>query len=65
MLVLSRNVKETTVILVDGRKVTVTVIDTKGDRVRLAFDAPRDVRILREEVFLRGDDQNGVSTKAN
>jgi len=30
--------------------ITVTVVEVKGNRVRLAFDAPDDVRILRAEL---------------
>jgi hypothetical protein len=46
MLVLSRNSGEK--IMIDGG-ITVTVVEVKGNRVRLAFDAPDDVRMLREE----------------
>ena len=46
MLVLSRKVGEKVVI---GNGVTVCVTEVNSNRVRLAFDAPDDVRILRSE----------------
>jgi carbon storage regulator len=50
MLVLSRKIGERVVI---GRNVTITVVAVRGERVRLAFDAPTEVPIHREEVFRR------------
>ena len=47
MLVLSRKKDESIVI---GRDVTVTVVETRGDKVRLGIDAPRDVPVHRSEV---------------
>lgn len=47
MLVLSRRVGEAVCV---GPGVTVRVMETKGGRVRLAIDAPSDVRILRAEL---------------
>lgn len=50
MLVLSR--KEGERIVVAGR-IVITVAEIRGDRVRLAFDAPPEVPIHREEVHRR------------
>jgi carbon storage regulator len=50
MLVLSRKPGESIVI---GSNVTVTIVDIRGERVRLAFDAPREVAIHREEIYRR------------
>jgi carbon storage regulator len=47
MLVLSRKRGERIVI---GTDVTVTVLEVRGDRVRLGFDAPVEVPVHREEV---------------
>jgi carbon storage regulator len=47
MLVLSRKPGEKVVI---GDGITLTVIEVGGGRVRLAFDAPDQVRILRAEL---------------
>lgn len=48
MLVLSRNKGESVVL---GDDVTVTVVDVRGGKVRLSFDAPRSVSIHRKEVY--------------
>ena len=50
MLVLSRNKGEKIVI---GNNIVVTVVDIRGDRVRLGFTGPNEVPIHREEVFQR------------
>lgn len=50
MLILTRKVGETLVI---GDDVTVTVLGTKGNQVRLGVNAPRDVSVHREEIYQR------------
>lgn len=47
MLVLSRHVNESIQI---GDEVTVTVIEIRGDKVRLGIDAPTEVAVDRTEV---------------
>lgn len=54
MLVLTRRRGEKVVI---GQDVTVEVVDVKGGRVRLAFDAPQQVSIDREEVRITKDQE--------
>ena len=48
MLVLSRKRNERIRINDD---IIVQVVDIRGDKVRLAFDAPQDISIHREEVW--------------
>lgn len=50
MLVLSRARGEKVVI---GENITVTVLDVRGDRVKLGFEGPPEVAIHRQEVFQR------------
>jgi carbon storage regulator len=50
MLALSRKPGEKVVI---GNGITLTVLEVRGKRVRLAFDAPEHVRILRGELACR------------
>jgi carbon storage regulator len=49
MLILTRKVGETIRI---GEAVTVRVLEVRGSQVRLGIEAPPDVRIFREEVWL-------------
>ncbi|MBC7815880.1 MAG: carbon storage regulator CsrA [Planctomycetaceae bacterium] len=48
MLVLSRKRNESVVI---NDQIVVTVIEVRGDKVRLGIQAPRDVPIHRSEVM--------------
>jgi carbon storage regulator len=48
MLVLSRKKNES--IVIDG-KIVVTVVEIKGDKVRLGIAAPPEVPVHRSEVF--------------
>lgn len=52
MLILTRRPDETITI---GDQITVTVIDVRGDMVRLGITAPADVRVDRLEVRRRRD----------
>ena len=49
MLVLSRKRGERILI---GENIELTVVDIRGNKVRLALDAPRDVSIQRQEIYL-------------
>ena len=49
MLVLSRHRDESIMI---GNDVVVTVVDIRGDKVRLGITAPTSVGVHREEVYL-------------
>lgn len=48
MLVLSRKRNES--IVIDGN-IVITVVDVRGDKVRLGINAPRAVPIHRSEVY--------------
>lgn len=50
MLILTRRVGETIKI---GDEISVIVLEVKGNQVRLGFNAPKDVAVHREEVYLR------------
>jgi carbon storage regulator len=48
MLVLSRQRDETIMI---GDEIEITVVDIRGDKVRLGINAPRSVSVHRKEVY--------------
>ena len=48
MLVLSRQRDESIVI---GDKVVVTIVDIRGDKVRLGIQAPGEIPVHRQEVY--------------
>ncbi len=51
MLVLSRKKDEE--VYIDGGRVVVSIIEIRGDRVRLGFTMPSDVVVDRREVHER------------
>jgi carbon storage regulator CsrA len=54
MLVLTRKLGEKVVI---GGNITLTVVEIRGNQIRLAFDAPHQVRILRGELVGKQDQE--------
>jgi carbon storage regulator len=55
MLVLTRRSQQSIMI---GKDVVITVLEVRGDQVRLGVSAPRDVAVHREEVFLELQEAN-------
>lgn len=58
MLVLTRRVGEKLII---GDNITVTMLGVKSNQVRIGIDAPRDVRVDREEIYQRILDEQVVA----
>lgn len=48
MLVLARRINERIII---GDTIFVSVVDIKGDQVKLGIDAPANVKVYRQEIF--------------
>jgi len=48
MLVLSRQRDESIII---GDNVVITVVDVRGDKVKLGIDAPKEISVHRREVY--------------
>ncbi len=48
MLVLSRQRDESIII---GDNIVITIVDIRGDKVRLGIDAPTEIPVHRQEVY--------------
>ena len=48
MLILSRKIDEKIKI---GNDITITLIDVHGDQLKIVVEAPKDVKVFRQEVF--------------
>lgn len=64
MLVLSRQRDETIMI---GDDVEVTVVDIRGDKVRLGISAPREIQVHRKEVYdaIKRENQQAAGLSPN
>ncbi len=58
MLALSRKKNEALVI---NNNVEITVLEIKGEQVKLGISAPREVPVYRKEVYVRIQDANQES----
>jgi carbon storage regulator len=48
MLILTRRIGEK---LIVGGNVTVTILSIRGNQIRMGIDAPREVKVHREEIY--------------
>jgi carbon storage regulator len=48
MLILTRKTDEKIMI---GDDITITIIETRGDQVRIGVEAPKNVKVFRREIF--------------
>ncbi len=58
MLVLTRR-KNQSIVIGDG--ITITVLEVKGDNIRLGISAPRDVQVFREELLTAVSEANACA----
>ena len=58
MLVLTRKTNESLVI---GENISVTVLAIEGEKVKIGIDAPRDISILRSELWQAIQDQEKIA----
>jgi carbon storage regulator len=62
MLILSRKVNEKIMI---GDDISVSIIDIRGDQVRIGVTAPKKVKVFRQEVFdaIKAENKAAVESK--
>lgn len=59
MLALSRKKNESLII---NNNIEITVLDVKGDQVKLGIAAPREVPVYRKEVYIQIQEANKAAT---
>lgn len=62
MLVLTRRLNQSIKI---GDDIEITVIEVRGDQVRLGVAAPRDVAVHRKEVYLQIQQENRAASQSS
>jgi carbon storage regulator len=62
MLILTRKTGEKIII---GDDITISVIEVRGDQVRIGVDAPKNVKVYREEVLaaIKAENQAAAASK--
>ncbi|MDF2944211.1 MAG: hypothetical protein K0S01_3069 [Herbinix sp.] len=55
MLALSRRTNESIII---GNEIEITVLEVKGDQVKIGISAPKSVPIYRKEIYLQIKESN-------
>ncbi|HMA60801.1 MAG TPA: carbon storage regulator CsrA [Halanaerobiales bacterium] len=60
MLILTR--KENEKILID-EEIEISIVEIKGNKVKIGINAPEEVEILREEVYKSVKEENIEATK--
>ena len=62
MLALSRKKNEAIII---NNDIEITVLEVKGDQVKIGISAPKEVPIYRKEVYLQIQEANWASVDAD
>lgn len=55
MLALSRKINESIML---GNDVEISILEIKGDQVKIGIKAPKSVPIFRKEIFLQIEEEN-------
>jgi carbon storage regulator len=61
MLILARKLNETIFI---GDSVEITILEIKGDQVKLGIKAPANVKVYRQEVYQAIQEENRVAAQS-
>lgn len=55
MLALSRRINESIML---GKDIEISILEIKGDQVKIGVVAPRSVPVYRKEIFLQIEEEN-------
>jgi carbon storage regulator CsrA len=58
MLVLSRKVGQEIDIFVDGKKIRLVFLKSRGDQSRIGIEADKEVKVIRSELKLKGENEH-------
>ncbi|MBN2351860.1 MAG: carbon storage regulator CsrA [Spirochaetales bacterium] len=61
MLILSRKINESIMI---GDQIEISIVDIKGDQIKLGINAPKNVKVYRKEVYVAIQEENIEAVKA-
>ncbi|MDY6895196.1 MAG: carbon storage regulator [Thermotogota bacterium] len=65
MLILSRKIGESIVIQVGNRKIKLIMVEQDNGSIKIGFEAPKDIKIYREEVYEEIVKQNKASLESD
>ncbi len=55
MLALARKINQSIII---GNDIEVTILEIKGDQIKIGINAPKSVPIYRKEIYMQIQDEN-------
>lgn len=62
MLILSRKLNESIII---GDDIEISVVDIKGDQVKIGINAPKTVKVFRKEVYDAIQEENKAAARSS
>ncbi len=62
MLILSRKLNESIII---GDDIELSVVDIKGDQVKIGINAPKNVKVFRKEVYDAIQEENRAAARSS
>jgi len=62
MLALSRKINESIII---GNDIEITILEVKGDQVKIGISAPKSIPIYRKEIYLQIQQSNKEAAETN
>ncbi len=62
MLILARKINESIII---NDNIEISILDIKGDQVKIGIDAPKNVPVFRKEVYQAIQEENKAAAKSS